>query len=173
MTSYQCAPLKSATQQCSRDEECSNSMACSNKQCTPYGSLSNFEPSDNALACASGFANDSKCVPSPVIVDKVGPDYRCSSPLDTCQYQVPSTAFTFETPCACGLSPEGSSFCPNIYTQSYATLLREVTEKLSARCHTTDRINIYECLLPEAQRQGELELLNKFITQHYERLSNN
>ncbi|TNV78504.1 hypothetical protein FGO68_gene3615 [Halteria grandinella] len=170
---FQCIPLKGLNSQCLRDEECSNSMACSNKQCIPYGTLEDFEQSDNALACRSGFTNDSKCVPSPQIVNKQGPDYRCESPLDTCHYQIPSTSLTFETPCSCGLTPTGASFCPNIYTPTYTTLLRDVTERFSQSCHTSDRANIYECLLPEAQKLGETGVLNEFIIQHFERISNN
>lgn len=116
---------------CSRDEECSNNMACSNRHCILYGTLSDFAPADNGLACQSGFVMGDKCVPAPQIVNKQGPEYRCASPTDTCQYQVPNTDFTFETACSCGLNPTGASFCPNIYTPSYTNLLQEVTATLS------------------------------------------
>jgi hypothetical protein len=128
---------------CTRDEECVNSMACTNNQCLSYGSLEDFMESDNSLACKSGFIKEvtvsdsetkSVCVPAPRIINKQGPDFKCSSPQDTCLYEVSSStssvpSFTFETPCACGLTPTGASFCPNVYTQTYTTLMRRVIEK--------------------------------------------
>ena len=179
---------------CSRDEECSNTMACTNKQCQSYGSLEDFMESDNSLACKSGFIKEvtvlesetptkSVCVPAPRIINKQGPDFKCSSLQDTCLYEVSSssssvTSFTFETPCACGLTPTGASFCPNVYTQTYTTLMRRVTEKFGQECHTTDRLNIYECLTNKRARheirsEDDLKLLNDFIVEHLERTANN
>jgi hypothetical protein len=60
---------------------------------------------------------------------------------------------TFETPCACGLTPTGGSFCPNVYTETYTSLMRRVTQKYAQACHTTDRINIYECLSSKRARE--------------------
>ena len=125
-------------------------MACANSVCTLYGSLSDGETSDSSLACKSGYVKEiaqrSVCMATPVISNKEGPDYKCSSPTDTCLYEIPNSNYTFETPCACGLNPTASSFCPNIYTPTYTTLLRQVTEKLAGTCHTVDRLNFYECL---------------------------
>jgi hypothetical protein len=131
----QCLKVKGDSQACQRDEECKNTMGCSLGKCTEYGSVENYEESDKDLVCKSGFsrkiddASRSICVPSPQIVDKIGPDYQCESLTDTCKYQVSgSQPFTFELPCACGLSPSGASYCPNVYTDTYTTLLRRVTE---------------------------------------------
>lgn len=166
--------LKGEKETCRRDEECQNSMACSNGQCLLYGSLSDHEPTDNSLACASGFSSykdgQQVCAETPRIVSHEGPDYKCSSSQDTCKYASADTFF--ETPCACGLTPTGASFCPHIYTTTYTQLLRQVTQRLSTHCHTTDRLNIYECLVPAAQPE-DMPLLNAFIVEHFERLSNN
>jgi Dickkopf N-terminal cysteine-rich region len=181
--STKCQPLKELDQSCTRDEECSNTMACSNKLCKLYGSLLDYEVSDNSLVCQSGFIKEiesngitkSVCVPSPKLVNKLGPDYKCSSPEDTCKYEVSGEySFSFETTCACGLTPTGASFCPHIYTSSYTTLLRRVTEKFGQHCHTKDRTNIYECLTSKVARQqltdeADLKLLNDFIVEHFER----
>lgn len=176
----QCLPVKDLSETCLRDEECSNSMACTSGKCQLYGSLEDYEVSDNNLACKSGFINQgtskpSVCVPSPQIIDKNGPDYQCASATDTCKYQVSgSSPFTFETPCACGLNPTGASFCPHVYTSSYTTLLRRVTEKLASHCHTTDRVNIYECLTStNVTDENDKQLLNEFIVEHFEREANN
>ena len=177
---------------CTRDEECSNTMACTNKQCQSYGSLEDLMESDNSLACKSGFIKEvtvldsetkSVCVPAPRIINKQGPDFKCATPQDTCLYEVSSStpsvpSFTFETPCACGLTPTGASFCPTIYTKTYPTLMRRVTEKFGQECHTTDRLNIYECLTNKRARheirsEEDLKLLNDFIVEHFERTANN
>ena len=56
--------------------------------------------------------------------------------------------------------------------------MRKVTEKYGQECHTTDRLNIYECLSNiRATRlirsEEDLKLLNEFIVEHFERTANN
>ena len=53
----QCLPVKTLNETCFRDEECPNSMACTSGKCQLYGSLEDYEVSDNNLACKSGFIN--------------------------------------------------------------------------------------------------------------------
>jgi hypothetical protein len=72
------------------------------------------------------------------------------------------------------MNPTGASFCPNIFTDSYTTLLQQVTSKYAAECHTAERMNIYECLMKNAKNNSEDEgILNAFIVEHYEREANN
>lgn len=56
--SKECQAVRQEGGSCSRDEECSNSMACSNSKCVPYGSLSDYKPATNSLACVSGFTRE-------------------------------------------------------------------------------------------------------------------
>jgi hypothetical protein len=48
------------------------------------------------------------------------------------------------------MNPFGYSYCPNIYTDTYTTLLAEVTERFASNCHTVDRLDIYECFMANA-----------------------
>ena len=63
--------------QCLDDFTCVNSAGCLLGKCARYGSLEDGNESDNELICKSGYvdATTRKCKPSPVIIDKVGPDY--------------------------------------------------------------------------------------------------
>ncbi len=73
-----CKPYLKNGDLCSSDFDCLNSLACANGKCSRYGSLKNFEVSDNKLACESGFNGeimDDKtgykmkvCLPTPKIV---------------------------------------------------------------------------------------------------------
>jgi hypothetical protein len=180
--SSRCRRVKLSGAECARDEECPNNMACANKKCTPYGTLGDSEVSDNPMACKSGFTREatlsgektvSVCSATPRIVNKEGPEYRCAGPSDSCLYSS-GDSFTFETPCACGLTPTGASFCPHIYTDTYTTLALQVTSKFGGHCHTKDRFNLYDCLTSPLARENieseeDLALLNKFIVQHFER----
>lgn len=132
-------------------------MGCSIKQCKSYGSVLDYEPADNDLVCKSGFTRVingmSLCVPTPKILDKEGPLYKCASPVDTCKYEIPSKradmpTLNFETPCKCGFTPNGDSFCPHVYTETFTTLLRDVTEQASSSCHTLNRADAQKCLEP-------------------------
>jgi len=84
-----------------------------------------------------------------------------------------TNSLTFETQCGCGFNPFGKSYCPNIYTQTYTTLLAKVTKRFSSECHTQHRLNIYECLTPNVESEEDIDLLNQFIIEHYEREENN
>jgi len=135
-------------------------------KCSPYASLNDFVEADNLLVCKSGFIGQqidnglNVCMPAPKIVNKQGSnDFKCSSPQDTCVYESSGSSVnggnsvTFEKSCSCGLNPFGISFCPNIYTDSYTSLLAQVTTKLAANCHTLNRHDIYSCLTPNVKNE--------------------
>ena len=66
---------------CTGDFDCKNDLACSNSVCVKYGSIENYEPSDNLLACKSGFYGripdkdsdqNTVCLPTPTLIsDKI------------------------------------------------------------------------------------------------------
>ena len=70
---------------CSGDFDCKNTMACSNSVCVNYGSIENYEPSNNLLACKSGFygqiteqdstnqSQNTVCLPTPTLIS----DEKC------------------------------------------------------------------------------------------------
>jgi len=60
---------------------------------------------------------------------------------------------TFEKQCGCGLNPLGNSYCPNIYTSSYTSLLAQVSTQLTENCHTLNRHDIYSCLTPNIKNE--------------------
>ena len=67
----------------------------------------------------------------------------------------------------------GSAFCPVIYNPDYTQTLADLSQQLSAKtrvheCHTVERHNIYECLLLNVESRAELQLLDNYITQHFE-----
>jgi len=71
-----CVKQRSDGDICEKNEECANHLTCANNKCLKIGSLLDYEISDNNLACKSGFAStlgtigESKCVPTPKIIDK-------------------------------------------------------------------------------------------------------
>jgi len=77
--------------------------------------------------------------------------------------------------CSCGLTEQGYSFCPRVYSDQHTTNLRKVTENLSQihDCHSVDRHDIYECLILNVASQHELQLLDSYIRTHYEYTSAN
>ena len=99
-----------------------------------YGSLDDYEPTDNELICKSGYMasqkdiGDTVCMPTPTIKNKTGPDYKCDSPIDTCLYEsvfANGEVHEFSLSCKCGLTPTGSAFCPKVYKQDYTNLMQE------------------------------------------------
>ena len=112
---------------CQENFDCQNQFACANGMCTQYASIDDYEPSDNILACKSGFISNPQrspvCLPTPKIVsNQVGPDYRCSTIEDSCVYEtVLETGETHQVThlCKCGLTSDGSSFCPYVYKDEY------------------------------------------------------
>mmetsp|Transcript_26455 Transcript_26455/g.19830 ORF Transcript_26455/g.19830 Transcript_26455/m.19830 type:complete len:126 (+) Transcript_26455:242-619(+) len=50
-----CLSQKKEFEQCAEDTECENDMGCANGICLKYGSQVDYEVSDNALTCKSGF----------------------------------------------------------------------------------------------------------------------
>ena len=163
-----CRPQKEVGDECSNDFMCVNSAGCLLGKCARFGSLEDNNESDNELICKSGYVDPStrECKPSPVIIDKEGPEYQCSSVQDSCAYL--SDGKTFSLPCKCGLSPEGATFCPTIYNPDYTQLLAVVSEN---PCHTLDRFNIYECLMLNTFIKED-DNLNAFIVAKYEREQN-
>ena len=162
----------------------------------------------NELICESGFNGPDPsfregestgkielvCLPSPNIVDKDGPDYRCGKISDTCLYKSVlsddvgdsengenSKVYEFEMPCKCGLTPTGDAFCPRIFTEDYTRLYSEALQKLSGACHTLLRDDPYECLMlnvpadddDDDQSSDFANLLNNFVIGKYSRDHNN
>ena len=108
---------------------------------------------------------------TPIITDKAAPDYQCSSVQDSCTYETEGT--TFSLPCKCGLTPDGHTFCPTIYTEGYTELLAEVARRIGqASCHTLDRFDVYKCLMLHVKTDDDVALLDKFIIAKYEREQN-
>lgn len=83
-----------------------------------YGTIDNFEASDNLLACKSGFYgqlsnNDIKilgkeynqksteirsvCLPTPKINEDSKPNHKCNNVLDTCKYSLQNYAKSTST----------------------------------------------------------------------------
>lgn len=81
---------------------------------------------------------------------------------------------SFEIPCKCGYSPNGDSFCPHIYTDTFTQLLRTVTEKAAGKCHTLNRADPQKCLEPSV-KEGEdhLTLVDKLTVETAERVYHN
>ena len=54
-----CKPQKKEGEACldaeERDFACENNLGCLNRICTMYGSLDDYEPTDNELICKSGY----------------------------------------------------------------------------------------------------------------------
>ena len=83
-----CAPQREEFETCASDFDCQNSLACANTKCQKHGSISDYQLSDNELACKSGFTSASVCYPTPRIVsEQQGPDYKCQSVTDLCVYE--------------------------------------------------------------------------------------
>jgi hypothetical protein len=78
-------------------------------------------------------------------------------------------SITFEKQCGCGLNPFGNSYCPNIYTSTYTSLLAKVSTKLTEQCHTLNRHDVYSCLTPNVKNEQDFALLNEFIIEKHER----
>ena len=82
-------------------------------------------------------------------------------------------AYEVEMQCACGLTEIGSAYCPRVYHKTYTETLNEVATKIGDKksihkCHTLDRLNIYECLILNVASIEELELLDRYITLVFE-----
>lgn len=128
-----CVPQRQEQEMCSSDFDCRNNLACANGQCMRYGSLSDYEMSDNAMACESGFNGEvllgwdnnkkSVCLPTPKIVsEQMAPDYRCQNVKDSCVYESvleSGEVYQMSQQCKCGLTEQGSSFCPVVYSADY------------------------------------------------------
>lgn len=111
------------------------------------------------------------CLPTPTIVDKKGPEYRCEKVSDTCLYKSESD-YEFEMPCKCGLTPTGDAFCPRVFSRDYTSLYSKALHSLSGNCHTLLRDNPYECLMlnvPPTQSDTLASLLNTFVIETYSR----
>ena len=176
-------PQGTEGQPCADDYQCVNAAGCLEGRCKQYGTLDNYQRSDNELICKSGFISEGEswgsgtvCMPAPAIIDKAGPEYRCASVQDSCTYQSGAAA-SFTLPCKCGLTPEGDAFCPRVYNQNYTQLLFDVSKRLSqgteSQCHTLDRHDIYACLMLNARTGEDVALLEEFIVATYERERNN
>lgn len=75
--------------------------------------------------------------------------------------------------CECGLTSSGSAYCPKVYHANYTQILSDVATTIGDKtslhkCHTLDRLNIYECLILNVASIEELELLDRFITHSFE-----
>lgn len=56
----------------------------------------------------------------------MAPDYRCQSVKDKCVYESnleSGEVFQITQNCKCGLTEQGSSFCPKIYAPDYTDSL--------------------------------------------------
>ena len=87
-----CLDQRKMGMSCSGDFDCENDMACSNNVCVKYGTIENYDFSDNLLACKSGFYgilpgknaedtnkdgyNSTVCLPTPEIDSS---NYRCDN----------------------------------------------------------------------------------------------
>ena len=168
-------------------DEADNHLACK----SGYTGKKNLVPEMTGSVGIQNVDQDQplQCLPTPRILSQEGPSFRCASAADTCLYHSSSITgdiitvgeynpsmksySSFELNCECGMTPEGSSFCPHIFTEEYTSLLFKVMSQLSVgMCHTEDRSNLYECLSQQAVEESELELLNEFIVQHYQREEN-
>jgi hypothetical protein len=120
----------------------------------PYGSVQDQEKATSDEACRSGKAIDGLCVSTPEL--QTDSKIKCNSVQDTCVYKYNTSTETksFTEPCKCGLNPNGDSYCPKVYTPRHTSLLSEIASSLSVskhhRCHTEDRLNIYSCLILNA-----------------------
>lgn len=146
-----------------------------------YGSLGEYERSNKADACESGYIGlyegKEVCLPTPRIVsDQSGPDYKCSSVKDSCVYETllpDGEPLQVSHPCQCGLTEQASSFCPYVYSPDYTSTLNHVTSTLLTTskphpCHTTERHNIYECLILNVASLDELNMLDRYIALWFE-----
>ena len=71
----------------------------------------------------------------------------------------------------------GNAFCPVVYNPDYTQTLASLSQQLSSKsgvheCHTLERHSIYECLLLNVESRVELQLLDRYITQHFEQTRN-
>ena len=75
--------LETEGKPCHDNYSCVNSLTCANKICVEYSSVEDFAPSDNELACKSGFTFADKCLPTPLLTsDQAAPDFRCTDSSD-------------------------------------------------------------------------------------------
>ena len=143
--------------------------------CMDYGSINDFELATNRMVCKSGAVakldQGTVCIPSPKIVNKAAPTYKCSSPSETCLYESDlgeNASHQFELPCRCGLSPTGSSYCGVTFDSDYTSIVAETLKRLAGKCHTLERFDIYECLLRNVETEEDAMLLDRYIKLRYE-----
>jgi hypothetical protein len=78
-----------------------------------------------------------------------------------------------ELQCKCGLNELGYSFCPKVFASNYTETIKQVAttigdKKSLHKCHTLDRLNIYECLILNVASIEELDLLDRYIMLQFE-----